>query len=108
MSNVFPYTPNPPYYAVIFTSPLTDKPAGYSEMTTQMEEFAKQQKCFLGMESARENIGVTISYWSDLESIRAWKANTDHLFAQQQGKEKWYSRYKVRISKVERDYSFQL
>ncbi len=107
MSNLFANTPKPPYYAVIFTSVIDESHEGYSEMAIKMEGLAKKQKGFLGMESARENIGITVSYWSDLESIRTWKMNTDHLFAQQQGKEKWYSSYKVRISKVERDYSFE-
>lgn len=101
-------TPEPPYYAVIFTSTLKEDHKGYSEMAELMEKLAKEQPGYLGFESARSEIGLSISYWKDLESIRNWKRNADHLFAQKLGKEKWYKTYKIRISKVERDYSFSI
>ena len=70
-----------------------------------MLELAAQQPGFLGVESAREELGITISYWSDLESIKRWKRNAEHLEAQKMGREKWYSNYKTRITRVERDYN---
>ena len=97
-------TPKPPYYAVIFTSLRTDGDHGYGDMASQMEDLAAQQPGYLGIESARENIGITVSYWSDLESIKNWKSNIEHKQAQKLGREQWYSSFKVRISKVERDY----
>jgi len=99
-------TPPPPYYAVIFTSEKTEEVNGYKEMALQMEELAKQQDGFLGMESAREDLGITVSYWKDLASIKQWKMNADHLVAQQKGKTEWYKSYKTRICLVERDYEF--
>lgn len=95
-----------PYYAVIFTSIRTDGDNGYEAMATTMDEIAKQQAGFLGVESARNDIGITVSYWKSIEAIKNWKANTDHLIAQKYGREKWYKHYKVRICKVERDYEF--
>jgi heme-degrading monooxygenase HmoA len=97
-------TPKPPYYAVIFTSIRTDEDGGYSEMAKKMVELASKQSGFLGVESAREDLGITVSYWSDLESIKNWKANIEHLEAQRLGHEKWYASFKTRISKVESDY----
>jgi heme-degrading monooxygenase HmoA len=76
-------------------------------MADAMDELAKQQEGYLGIESARNEIGITVSYWQSLEAIRNWKANTDHLMAQKYGREKWYANYKVRICKVERDYEFE-
>lgn len=99
-------TPKPPYYAVIFTSLRTEGDNGYGDMATKMVELAAQQSGFLGIESAREELGITVSYWSDLESIRNWKTNAEHLQAQRIGREQWYASFKVRISKVERDYGF--
>jgi len=99
-------TPQPPYYAVIFTSVMNADTSGYSEMAGKMDELAKQQDGYLGIESARNDIGITVSYWTSLEAIRNWKANTDHLMAQEVGKKKWYANYKVRICKVERYYEF--
>jgi len=98
---------NPPYYAVIFTSFRTDIEQGYAEMANLMVEIAKEQEGFLGVESARSDVGITVSYWRDLASIQNWKNNLDHLQAQKMGKQKWYESYKVRIALVEREYSFE-
>jgi heme-degrading monooxygenase HmoA len=99
-------TPQPPYYAVIFTSLRTEGDHGYGDMAVEMEELAKQQPGYLGIESARQGLSITVSYWESLEAIKNWKANARHLFAQQQGREKWYEQYKTRICRVERDYEF--
>ena len=99
-------TPNPPYYAVIFTSERTDVKEGYMETAARMVELAEQQPGYLGHESAREELGITVSYWESLDAIRNWKQQSEHLLAQQKGRENWYSRYKTRICKVERDYDF--
>ena len=61
---------------------------------------------FLGVESARESLGITVSYWKDLESIKVWKQNADHILARKRGREVWYKEFKTRICKVERDYGF--
>ena len=97
-------TPKPPYYAVIFTSHRTDGDNGYGQMATKMVELASKQPGYLGIESARQDVGITVSYWADLESIKNWKADLEHREAQKLGHQKWYSSFKVRISKVERDY----
>ncbi len=99
-------TPEPPYYAVIFTSHRTKGDNGYGEMAEEMVELAAKQSGFLGVESARESVGITVSYWKDLESIKAWKENADHALAQQHGKDVWYKEFKTRICKVESDYGF--
>jgi heme-degrading monooxygenase HmoA len=96
-------TPRPPYYAVIFTSHRTEEDDGYSNMADKMVELASKQPGFLGIESAREEVGITVSYWTDLKSIKNWKNNIEHVGAQQLGKEKWYTSFKIRIAKVEQD-----
>jgi heme-degrading monooxygenase HmoA len=97
-------TPAPPYYAVIFTSERTEATEGYDDTARRMLELAKDQEGFLGLESARTELGITVSYWKDLESIRKWKMNAEHRIAQQKGQSEWYSNYKTRICLVERDY----
>nr|WP_198141020.1 antibiotic biosynthesis monooxygenase [Polaromonas sp. JS666] len=99
-------TPPAPYYAVIFTSLRAEGDKGYGDMSDRMMELAVQQSGFLGAESAREDVGITVSYWQDLASIKAWKAHAEHLIAQQTGRSDWYTQYKTRIAKVERDYGF--
>jgi heme-degrading monooxygenase HmoA len=101
-------TPPPPYYAVIFTSERTSVAEGYEQTAERMVELAQQQPGYLGHESARDGIGITVSYWESLEAIRDWKKNTEHLLAQKNGREQWYTNYKTRISKVERDYGFSI
>jgi len=97
---------DPPYYAVIFTSILVDKDSAYDEMADRMVQLAKTQKGFLGIESARNDLGITVSYWENLEAIQRWKRHSEHMMAQKFGKTKWYESYKVRIAKVEKEYSF--
>lgn len=97
-----------PYYAVIFTSTQSQDREGYSEMAEKMENLAKQQTGFIEIDSARNDVGITVSYWESLEAIKNWKANTEHLLAQQKGREQWYNWYNVKICKVEREYEFNL
>jgi heme-degrading monooxygenase HmoA len=99
-------TPAPPYYAVIFTSLRTAGDNGYGKMAEAMEKLAATQTGFLGIESSREGLGITVSYWESLGAIAAWKANATHLVAQQRGRDTWYEEFKVRICRVERDYAF--
>jgi heme-degrading monooxygenase HmoA len=98
-------TPQPPYTAVIFTSVRTEEDdAGYAEMAEAMEQLAAQQPGYLGIESARSNLGITVSYWASGEDARAWKLVTEHRLAQQRGRDTWYRRYRVRVATVEREY----
>jgi len=94
------------YYAVIFTSTLNEQFDGYSEMAKKMEDLAKNQPEFLGIDSARNEVGITISYWDSLEAIKNWKQHSEHIQAQLKGRDQWYSWYHVRICKVEREYDF--
>jgi heme-degrading monooxygenase HmoA len=102
----FATTPEPPYYAVIFTSQRSDGERGYGEMAQRMVEVAAKQPGFLGVESVRgaDGFGITVSYWANEEAIAAWKAHWEHKPAQEAGKRVWYADYQLRIAKVERAY----
>ncbi len=97
-------TPSPPYYAVIFSSYRTEGDNGYDAMAGRMVELASQQPGFLGIESVRESLGITVSYWENLDAIRNWKQNAEHNEAQRLGHQQWYSGFRVRVAKVEREY----
>ncbi|RLA08131.1 MAG: antibiotic biosynthesis monooxygenase [Gammaproteobacteria bacterium] len=102
----FATTPKPPYFAVIFTSIRTKKDNdGYQKTADRMVELARKMPGFLGIESVREKIGITVSYWQDLESIENWRQNSEHKIAQEQGIKKWYQNYHIRITEVIRDYA---
>jgi heme-degrading monooxygenase HmoA len=100
-------TPEPPYYAVIFTSRRTSVDDGYDAMGNRMVELAARQPGFLGIESTRgaDGLGITVSYWESLEHIAAWKAQGEHRIAQSMGKQKWYEAFETRIARVERAHS---
>ena len=97
----------PPYYAVVFTTKLTNDLDGYNEMAIKMKELAKQQEGYLGIETARSEIGITVSYWRNLDSISKWKNNALHIEAREKGRKQWYDQYQLRICKVEREYEFK-
>ncbi|HWY72321.1 MAG TPA: antibiotic biosynthesis monooxygenase [Burkholderiaceae bacterium] len=99
-------TPQPPYYAVIFTSIRTAGDRGYAETADRMVELASGQPGFLGVESVRdsEGVGITVSYWESTAALQAWKAQAEHLVAQQRGQRDWYQHYEVRVARVERAY----
>jgi heme-degrading monooxygenase HmoA len=100
-------TPDPPYYAVIFTSRRASEHDGYSEMADRMVELAGDQPGFLGIESAREGaLGITVSYWTSLEAIDGWRKHPEHREAQRLGRDAWYKEYSVRVARVERARSF--
>lgn len=96
-----------PYYAVIFTSIKIEAENNYDDIAKRMVELAATQQGFMGIESARNEIGITVSYWESLDAIKDWKNNAEHLMAQQLGKNVFYKSYTTRICKVEREYSFE-
>ncbi|HEX6098228.1 MAG TPA: antibiotic biosynthesis monooxygenase [Thermoanaerobaculia bacterium] len=97
-------TPQPPYYAVIFTSTRTEVDEGYGDMADKMVELASQQPGFLGVESARDpgGLGITVSYWESEEAIANWRKHAEHRIAQGQGRAKWYDEFATRVARVER------
>ena len=100
-------TPEPPYYAVIFSSHRNvQHDDRYDETAKRMFELAAGQPGFLGVDTAREEIGITVCYWSDEQAIAAWKRDADHAFAQYEGRARWYDAYEIRIARVERAYCF--
>ncbi|SGZ51171.1 CIC11C00000004302 [Sungouiella intermedia] len=100
-----------PYYAVIFTSKLQDLSEEdlllYAKLSDRMVELAADQDGYLGVDSARNEVGITVSYWRDLESIKKWKTNSEHTMARNQRK-LFYKHYNTRIAVVEREYEFGL
>ena len=103
----FAATPEPPYVAVIFTSLRSEGDHGYAETAVEMERLAAQQPGYLGIEAARDGLGITVSYWRDEQAARSWKQVSDHLRAQRRGRETWYTDYVVRVATVTREYGMR-
>jgi heme-degrading monooxygenase HmoA len=103
----FATLPEPPYYAVIFSSQRTPQgDADYAAMADRMVDLAQHQPGFLGAESTRgvDGFGITVSYWTSLEAIAHWRAHAEHRVAQETGKARWYDHYELRIALVEKAY----
>lgn len=100
----FARLPEPPYYAVVFSSRRTPGDQGYDAMAERMVELAAQQPGFLGAESARDaqGFGITVSYWATEEAIANWRRHAEHRMAQEQGRAQWYAHYELRVARVER------
>lgn len=100
--------PDPPYYAVIFTSRRTEGDNDYAATAARMVELAAEQPGFLGVDSVRDgpDLGITVSYWRDEDSIAAWRAHGEHTLARQSGRERWYDAFEVHVARVERNYAF--
>ena len=105
----FAKTPEPPYYAVIFTFQRNEHEAGFAEKVELMTRLAKEQPGYIGTESAGDasGFGILVSYWADLASIAKWRTETSHAQAQAEGKSNWFEGLELRISKVERAYNFR-
>ena len=98
-------TPEPPYTAVVFTSLRQEDDRGYAPMMARMLELVVQQPGYLGHDAVRdERRGINVSYWVDAEAAASWKQVTEHLVAQERGREAWYDDYTVRVATVERAY----
>ncbi len=106
MEKLFAQTPKPPYYAVLFTSKIMNASGAYDSLADKMLQLVSEQDGFLGYEAARDHLGITISYWKDLDAIKKWKNQIAHQKAQERGKKEFYEAYKVRIVKVLNDYEF--
>ena len=71
---------------MIFTSLRTAVEEGYAQTAERMLQLAGEQPGFLGVESAREEVGITVSYWESPEAIRAWKDHAEHVLAREKGR----------------------
>ncbi len=75
-------------------------------MAARMLELAQQQDGFIAFESAKQEIGITVSYWRDLESIKQWRNQVEHREAQRLGRELWYDSFELHIARVESHRSY--
>ncbi len=100
-------TPEPPYYAVIFSSYRTDNDDDYENTMKILSDVSKNYDDFLGMESSRDGFGISVSYWKTYEGIMMWKKDSEHLIAKEKGKQYWYKSYAIRIARVKYQNYFE-
>lgn len=97
------------HYAVIFTAGMAGDLTGYTDTAERMNDLVQQQPGYIGkyhtMEDDRE---ITISYWENLEAVKAWKAHPEHRAAQELGRSKWYTDYRVQLVRIDRFYEARM
>jgi heme-degrading monooxygenase HmoA len=50
---------------------------------------------------------LSLSFWRDEESVRAWRNHAEHRAAQRAGRESIFSDYRLRIVSTLRDYGME-
>ena len=99
-------------YAVIFEVEV--KPDGkdiYLNIASKLKEQLQQTVGFISIERFQSLVSegklLSLSFWEDMDSIDAWKKNLDHMNAQSKGRSSLFKDYRIRIAKVEKDYTLQ-
>lgn len=95
--------------AVIFSSQRTKADdAGYQAAAQEMEILAAKQPGYISIESARDidGFGITVSYWADEESARAWRDHPRHSEIRELGRALWYESYQLTVADMVRNYGW--
>ncbi|OQW47324.1 MAG: antibiotic biosynthesis monooxygenase [Proteobacteria bacterium SG_bin6] len=95
--------------AVIFVSRRTNEDAaGYAEAAQAMDALAAAQPGYRGIESARgaDGLGITVSYWADDASAKAWRDHPEHRAIREAGRDRWYEDYDLSVADIFRNYSW--
>ena len=94
---------------VLFRSKLVDAPAGYAEMAQEMLDLARTMPGFVDVKAftAEDGERLTLVWWEDEDTLRAWRTHARHLVAQQAGRERWYEYYTLEVAEVKRSKHFE-
>ena len=95
---------------VLFRSKLvpTASSDGYDEMAQEMDDLACTMPGFIDVKSFKAEDGerLTVVWWQDEETLRAWREQARHRVAQRTGRERWYEYYKLDVAEVIRTNNF--
>lgn len=99
-------------YAVIFEVELYEgAKEEYLAIAQRLKEQLLLMDGFISIERFESLVNegklLSLSFWENLDSISQWKQNLDHLQAQKKGRMKLFKDYRIRIAKVEKDYTLQ-
>ena len=94
---------------VLFFSRLTPE-AGEEYVATdqRLMELARSAPGFVDVKSftAADGERLTIVWWKDLETLRAWREDPEHRKAQAKGRALWYRYYDVEVAEMVRENHF--
>jgi heme-degrading monooxygenase HmoA len=95
---------------IAFRSKLTPQ-AGedYAQMDAALEKRVKDNPGFIDVKSyvAEDGERLTLVWWRDEESLKAWRELPAHRAAQETGRDKWYEFYKIDVANVIRSSGFE-
>lgn len=96
-------------FVVIFRAKVRSADSEYTTVAARMRELALGQFGCLEFTAVTEGQDeIALSYWPNEESIRAWKSHSEHVLAQQLGRQRWYESYIVQIAEITREYRANL
>jgi len=99
-----------PHVVCVFRSTRTDHSASdYEAWSSQMDRLVATMPGYIGHTSFRDDStrrGVTISYFSSMAKLVAWKQVAEHLEAQALGRTLFYSDYEVEVAEIVRHYEW--
>ena len=99
-------------YAVIFEVEINEgQKDNYLKIAAMLKEQLIKMPGFISIERFESLVNegklLSLSFWENEESLLFWKKNIDHMAAQEKGRESIFKDYRIRISKVQRDYTME-
>ena len=92
-------------YVVIFRAEVNRFDDAYSAMAERMRELAINEYGCLEFTACTEgSYEIALSYWENESQIKVWRQNSEHLIAQELGKNNWYKSYTVQVVEIVREY----
>ena len=93
---------------VLFRSKLVPEPDGYAEMAQEMLAAATSMPGFVDVKAftAADGERLTVVWWQDEDTLRAWRTHARHLVAQKAGRERWYEYYTLEVAEITRSRQF--
>ena len=96
--------------AVIFTSKRTEENDKlYYQHNNLLEEKIKSIPGYIkhfGSRNKETRQGVTVVYFENVEAIKLWRNDLDHLKAKSLAKSHFYEWYTIEIVTIEREYKW--
>jgi len=81
----------------------------YLSIATSLREFLKDRPGFISIERFQsitdQNKILSLSFWESEEAIEEWRNLLEHRIAQRKGKSELFTKYRIRVANVLRNYT---